>query len=92
MKFLPKQLTADGVFEVEVPKHLDYAVRKKKSPYPQADNITNNYVYVFNTNTSAISCKSLYLDSNNRLYFNGKKSRFDKVCKYYVDELISADK
>ena len=89
MRFVPNFKTKDGIFEVELDKSkLDYRIQEAGT-YPKAKNITYNLVNVYNTMTGSYSTKSLYLSKDNRFYFKGSSSYWNKTphSKYYIDEL-----
>lgn len=82
MKFNPNYITKNGLFEVQI----DMSNLSTNTQIPERNwtskNITYNTIYVYNTDTFAISSKSLYIDKNQRLYF---KDRWGT--KYFIDEL-----
>lgn len=82
MKFSPNYKTKDWLFEVQIDmNNLSTETQEPKANWV-SKNITYNFIYVYNTDTSAISSKSLYVDKNKRLYF---KDRYGN--RYYIDEL-----
>ena len=94
MKFNPNYVTKDGRFEVEIDiNNLSFETQKPGS-YPMAKNITYNTVNVYNTMTCSYSTKSLYLSKDNRFYFKGSSSYWNKTpySKYYIDELKEMEK
>lgn len=82
MKFNPNYITKNGLFEIQI--DMDNLSNKTQRPERNwtCKNITYNTIYVYNTDTFAISSKSLYIDKNERLYFKDRCGN-----KYYIDEL-----
>lgn len=80
--------TQDTIFYVLISDNLTNELKNNLLPYPQAKNLTIHKIHAFNTYTNQHSDKSIYLDKNNRLYFNGKKASCCNTKRYYIDELI----
>ena len=91
MEFKPNYKTKDGLFEIMLDKNkLTLEHPEAKENWVSKDITLSEKITVYNTETKALSQKSIYYSKTKGFYFKGH-FRYWNSYSYSIDELVSME-